>query len=480
MALNAYFYTFAKYPNSTKLPDASTAVQAQIELKAPTTILNPQIKVAGIPAAYVWNYVYISEFSRYYWIINWEYADGLFIGECKVDVLGSYRAAIRASSQYVLRSASASNGYVVDTMYPIVNGYQLFQNSVTLNRHLTFQYWSGYFIIGVISKGNNAASGAVSYYALDFAGFRTLKNAMFNDISWAGISDISTDLTKALVNPFDYIVSCKWCPYTMIRDIFDTAVTQIPIGFWNFTVNAYIMSGNVLPFFANSIDISASAFGSHPQASRGIYLNGGEYTEYNMLLAPYGVIHLPADCARHGIHGNENIDVITGECTLRIWYGDVSDGYVVPAVTVKGQMFSDVQIAQVRNGRSLQDIGTAVGADLIGKAIDTFVSDGAIKSVASGIVGAVHEMNAIVSVKGDNEGYVRFFEFGGFNAVITAKYALIADEDMTHLGRPLCEVRTLSTLSGYCLCADPEIATVGTDGEQREIINFLATGFYLE
>lgn len=480
MALNAYMFTFAKLPNSTKQPDLSAGIQAQIELKAPTNILTPRILIQGLPNPYVWNYMFVSEFSRYYWIENWEYSDGLWVADCKVDVLGSYRTAIRASSQYVLRSASASNGYVTDTMYPIVSGYQLYQYQTSVNRHMTYQYFLGYFIIGVISKGNNAASGAISYYALDFSQFRTLKNAMFNDISWAGISDISTDLTKALVNPFDYVVSCKWCPYVQIADIFDTVVTQIPIGYWNFTCGARIMSSNVLPFFANSFEITASQFGSHPQASRGIYLNAGEYSEYNMIIAPYGIVHLPGDCARHGIHCSESIDVITGESTLRIWYGEIEDGYVVPAVSVKGQMFSDVQIAQVRNGRSLEDIGMAVGADFIGKAIDTYMAGGVIKNVASGIAGAVHEMNATVSVKGDNEGYVRFFEFGGFSPVITAKYALIADEDITHLGRPLCEVRTLSTLSGYCLCADPEIATVGTDGEQQEIINFMATGFYLE
>ena len=55
----------------------------------------------------------------------------------------------------------------------------------------------------------------------------------------------------------------------------------------------------------------------------------------------------------------------------------------------------------------------------------------------------------------------------------------IADDNI-HNGRPLCAKRTISTLSGYIIVQDGDIATSGTSAEDAEVRTYLETGFYYE
>ena len=105
---------------------------------------------------------------------------------------------------------------------------------------------------------------------------------------------------------------------------------------------------------------------------------------------------------------------------------------------------------------------------------------GPIQSATSGVASAIREQNTIVKVGGANGGFARLAQFANFKAVITSIFHRVANEDNSHLGRPLCATRTINTLSGYLICADPEIAITGTESEAAEIIRFLSTGMFYE
>lgn len=82
------------------------------------------------------NYAYIPFLQRYYYITSYSIEIGKQIRfECSVDVLMSYRDAIRACTACVVRSESIGKPtYTVDSQLPIVQGYynitsQLFPNS---------------------------------------------------------------------------------------------------------------------------------------------------------------------------------------------------------------------------------------------------------------------------------------------------------------------------------------------------------------
>lgn len=480
----ALFYSFSKKPNSTKRPAASNVgIPVAIELKAPTDIMNPEITISGatgITNPYQWNYCYIQEFSRYYFISNWTWTPALWTASMHVDVLATYKAEIAVSSQYVLRAASESDGFIEDTEYPKTHVFTGGSTSITTGRNMTFQYAQGTFIVGIISK--DGVFGSVQYYMMTGSAFAVLRQNMFNSISWAGtVSDVSADLLKTLVNPYDYIASVKWfpIPYAFLTSqIAGTVVTTIAFGYWEVTgiSGAYRLANNALPLIQFSWQMTTEQFGTHPQAARGEYLNFSTFSEYTLNLAPYGTIKLPAQLRTVGAACRENIDLITGKSVLKFYIGDLEDNDTrICMLTVETELAVSIQIAQVRSD-ALWNAGSSL-ADAI---VDKFVPDGKIKNLASGITSAAREQSVTIKTGGSNGGFEALSQFGGFNGLLCHVFQHIADEYNAHLGRPLCKIRSISALSGYILCSDADISITGTDAEAEQIINYLNTGFYYE
>ena len=64
---------------------------------------------------------------------------------------------------------------------------------------------------------------------------------------------------------------------------------------------------------------------------------------------------------------------------------------------------------------------------------------------------------------------------------LSAQFLYPANPDMPHKGRPLCQIKQLSTLSGFCLCANADISIMGaTASELTAIKQFMLSGFYIE
>jgi hypothetical protein len=395
-----------------------------------------------------------------------------------VDVLATYKAEIATSSQYVLRAAAAFDTYIEDTEYPKTHTFTIGNETVTTSRNMTYRYSEGTFIVGIISK--DAVYGCIQYYMMDGANFATLRSRLFNDINWAGSgTGVSADLLKTLVNPYDYIVSVKWFPVPLshLRSwVAADAKTQIDVGYWTMeNVTAYAWNNITLPLIQFGWNIPKSAFGTHPQASRGEYLNYSTFSEYTLNIAPYGTIKLPSMLRINGCKCLEDIDLITGKSLLKFFFGTTDNETPICRLTVETEMAVDIQIAQVRSD-ALWNAGSSL-ADFI---VDKFVPDGKIKNLASGITGAAREQTVTVKTGGSNGGFEALSQFGGFNATLCHVFQHVADEYNAHLGRPLCKTRTISSLSGYILCCDGEISITGTDSEAEQIINYLNTGFYYE
>ena len=63
--------------------------------------------------------------------------------------------------------------------------------------------------------------------------------------------------------------------------------------------------------------------------------------------------------------------------------------------------------------------------------------------------------------------------------LLTRQYTVV-DEDLTEIGRPLCQVKKINTLSGYILCKNAECPIDGTREEQEKINAYLNSGFFYE
>ena len=243
-----------------------------VELKDQCSVTDPVLifnfGTTDYPSGF--NYLCIPTFeNRCYWIENWEYFRGLWQASCHVDALASWRADIGASYQYVIRSAADFDGSIVDRLYPTKSSQYL--ETVTKNTPVfnAASFGDGCYIVGIVSGDDTGTGGGVTYYQMSNAEMQQFRATMLGSIDWAGIdaTEISAQLSKALLNPFQYVVSCKWFPFV---PPLGNIVERVKFGWWSFPLVTGIMAGRG---WYETDEITVRPLAQHPQQSRGGYLN---------------------------------------------------------------------------------------------------------------------------------------------------------------------------------------------------------------
>ena len=447
MVIEAYS-GFSKKPNSTKQPLGS-GTQLTVRLKENCSVLNPIFIVHG----YNLSHNYIKWGSRYYFIddiiiLSNEHAEYV----CRTDVLATFKSDIGSSSQFVLRSASNSDPYIQDTLYP-AKASVIVENTLLSNLGFTATTGLGTFILGVLSE--ESSGSAVAYYSVGPGNFPALMQKLF-DPTYLNAADISVDLQKELVNPMQYIVSCYWMPF-----IYDVGTfTTVKFGWWDSGVNAFLLDSSYRIYSTDQ----AFTLPVHPQNARGTYLNDAPYTRHTLNCYTFGSVPLdPAPfTTSHSGHIYIDVDVFTGIGQLYIdCYG--------------ARMFN--QVSQI--GVPIQ-LSQSTG-NIIGSAIATFEAVGS--AVAGNVLGATHGIISAVSnampqvqTQGANGSIVGFIQTPN----IVSEFRQIVDEDNAQLGRPLCQTKTISTLSGYIVCENADLDSAASLPEKDQIVSYMNSGFYYE
>lgn len=496
--MNIILYTgFEKKRNSTKQPTQQTlSVTKTGTLKEPCSVMNPVFKLKRDPVDSVpdlFNYAYIPKFGRYYFVTNVTWNEGFWEFQLAVDVLASYAGDIGQSSHYILRTNSSTTDYdpmITDTMYPATNDITLYQYAIA--SAFVTNINNGIYVVGIISgqDSNHPSSqvGAISYYAMTATEFGALKNALLSEdnletmeiIDSQGqllINDMSKELFKAMYNPYQYIASCMWFPLDKSA-IVSTPVQTIPIGWWD-----YNLSGDLITAQNLSIQEGPTTIHQHPQAAtRGEYLNYAPYTRCNV----YGIFGtIPLDLSFFDRDDDTmillyTIDLITGQCRVRIqsYQSAASPRYFHNVAERDFLCGVPIQLAQI----TTDYMGAAVAAvDATANTIQSALSlniGGVISSAAHGIYNTLNAAMPQMSSSGTNGSFIITNQ--NLNTTFSYQHFNIVDEDITHKGRPLCQIRTINTLSGYILCADGEFNISCLDEERSMISDFLTSGFFWE
>ena len=459
MSFKATFYTFSKKLNSTKQP-TGTGTQYDIVIKSGSSIINPtielQLPIANNPTAL--NYCHIADFGRYYFVHDWVFTNRLWVAQLTADPMASFKTNIGSYSGYILRSASTSNGRVVDNLYPAKA--QNTHDSSTITTPLD----GSCYILGIMGKDSTAnEGGAVRYYRATEAACKALINYMLDDPSIYSVSDISSELLKCLFNPLQYIVSCMWFPITP-----PVSSGDVNFGWWSIPITG--MSPLSALDWGSNFSISVP---KHPKAAtRGQYLNMPPFSSYKLEAGPWGIIPLDnfnlldatnLDC-------NYKVDLMTGSGRLDIKFRDK----VIHESIHTTQIGVPVQLGQnmFNQGALMSTIEHSVSSV---KAAASLNPGGLLTEGLAAIGDAAQLRQSVPSTLGSN-GTKAFNNLFG----ISADFLDIVDEDNTSRGRPLCEVKTISSLSGYILCSDADPDIPGTDTELSQIVSYMNGGFYYE
>ena len=469
--MNVELYKFTKRLNSTAQPTPSAGTSFTCELKDETSFINPILKfrpdhlTSGLFSPSAYNYAYIAYWQRFYYITDWKYINGLWECYLTVDVMASFRSEIGATSSYIIRSNSAHNGNIIDSFYPA-------KSDVTIQKTNVACAWynvapsGGSYILGVINYENGNKIGALNYYALTTAQLSSILNYLFTDNIYnsSSITEMGKGLYKSLFNPFQYIVSCLWFPFS--TSAFGSEQAEVKVGYWSTAVQGIIVSS-----LAEKTFVTAT-LPDHPQLTRGAYLNRAPYTKHTLYIPPFGCIPIDTNFISIGkyLYSAVLVDHITGQATIRVALSPSSSNLNEYNIMCErtGMIGVPIQLAQI-----LTDyVNTLSSAsDVISSAL-SFNLGGVFK----GLLSAVESQMPKVSTSGANGSFIETLQY----PQLISEFLNIVNENQTEFGRPLCDTRTISTLSGYIQCGESDHAFSGTKAENEEINRNLREGFFYE
>lgn len=477
-------FNFAKRDNSTARPALKDGTAFECTLKNNTSVVDPVIilDLDDKTSFTKYNYAYIADFGRYYFVSDMT-ADGLhWIISLVCDVLATYKTDIGNSVMYVLRSAAAYDGRIIDTFYPVMTYHTDVTTEATnpMNDDSssgTPAVGSGMFIIGVVGNAGSTtpnAYGSILYYGMRQSALYRLIDALMDDAIADGVNgfdaaDMTIALQKSIIDPLSFIKSCIWMPVSD-TDVWPSHpnplnAQDVYIFDWHFSLFETYPLKAAPPQVHDTVELTITA---HPQAAtKGSYLNVEPFTRIQLVYPPFGSFELDTAALSNqsAVVCDTFLDLITGVAILKV--KGKESGKVL--VNTKTQVGVDIQLAQITKdylGSLMQ------GASAVGDAWSFDFGGAAANAIGS----AVSAYKPLLSTVGGSGG------FSDLNGKVQLQQTFFyqVDEDNANKGRPLCELRQLSTLSGYQQIMDGDVIIAGTAGEQAAVKAFLEGGYFYE
>lgn len=482
------FYTINKRTNSTALPQGGQ--QYNIDLKDACSMIAPVIKLAvGITNLSAFNYCYLPDFNRYYFIRDWSYDRSLWFATLSEDVLATWRDRIGSSTQYILRSSAVYDGNVIDTLYPTKAGMTYTKNNAP--RIFDDAIGGGTYILSTVSQASGF--GCSTYWALGATAFEKLRKALLSNVDYLDIdaSEISEGLTKALFNPYQYLISCHWCPF-IIDPGGAYSTDSISVGWWWLSLDG--SEGFILDSNTDVYTITSNvSIPKHPQAAqRGNYLNLSPYSTYSLYYPPFGEIEIDpgAIINANTLWIKTVVDAYTGQGYLYVSTDEAGSNVVavrqaqigvqIPLAQISydtidsvGELVSTGVKAIYGAAKGIADNASEIVGLLTGKETD-------VGSVATDVASNIGDAAASNLVKSQYKGGAGSVAVYSTEPYILGQFMQIVDEDNDDRGRPLCQMRQISSIPGYIMVADPDVFLPATQAEIDTVKRYMASGFFFE
>ena len=493
--MNITLYQFSKRLNSTKRPNG-TAKGVSGQLRESCSMLAPEVGFTAFgqtESPHAWNYAYIPDFGRFYFIDNWTWARGMWYASMTVDPLATWRTEIADSTEYIVRAASAVNPNIIDTTYPTLSYARLARQD--LPAIYTDNVQGGTFIFGVQASGYNAF-GSTTTIACKADSFKKLMTKLLSDTDYLDIdpNEISGNLAKALFNPIQYFSFAYWLPFgAAFPDA--AAVESVPVGWWTLDVG-----GKFWVLDANNDSLKYRfnvTIPKHPSAdSKHSYLKAAPYSTYKIYMPGFGVVDVDSSRLYNTsrLYASLAIDLYTGNAVLEL---SAREDYTTAFQTLTGNVAVQIQIGQIASmvnssGGIVQAVagGVVAGAQSffqqaqdITRKIHDWINgannvglDQNATAIANGIQSGAQQATAESVSKGGQGSVVEY----GYKPYLLGKFWDLVGESPEHRGYPVCDNRKIGSLSGFVMCSDSDFSAPATSMEISAIREHLNNGFYFE
>lgn len=480
------FYVFSKKYNSTLRPTSDlTPQEYECVLKSSSSVISPTLELnyglISNPSQY--NYCYIEDYGRYYWITEWTFMKSYWLASLRVDVLATWRPYIGNTDMYVYRSSYEYNPKVPDGAYPTTGESTIrninLENTLLSNIDLS----NGYYIVQIygISEVNDETCRFYVFAAEDFTTFVNKLYANILDDTIFG--NLMVGLRNSVYGISDYVGNVRWSPiepYCENVELHNLKVGTLPLTGLKFRKLKMYSDGSSIRW-AVKVDVQIP---KHPASlTRGDCYNLKPYTEYRLFYLPFGVIQLDPNkmMNRKYLSFHVKVDCVTGLgiFTVKAYNYDLTDP--------NNPLLIDEVVLYYASCNYLVDI------PLLYSKIDTFaISQNATyeainqtyaSKVATADLTSIHAINAFmdlaipdVEVKGNRSGLIEL----GYENMLQCAFYGIADDDNDSKGRPLLKVRKPINIPGYIEGESSNFKAPATESEQVEVRNFIESGFYYE
>lgn len=490
-----YFGSVSKRKNSTLQPTLSSSYDCII--KQPCSIDNPTFVIQDSSFSMAFNY---AKWDNTYYFIDSivSVRNDIWEVSCVIDVLATYKTEILASTQYVCYSSIAGNTWLADTRIPVLKSTTVSKATASMGIFNT----TGFYVLSVVGKTgcetfcvnkstltgliseiqnwqDDGINNIVNNLPSAPSGSSTTEDAL-DTLSGVliGLQEASTRtgfIGNAFSNAPACIRSCIWVPFNLSD--FSGGSHAIWLGNYDTTKAGFELNGS-----PTTGSVSVNIPWHFSDWRRG-------YCEDVYLYLPLvGMVGLSSDSLTHassitvkysatGTDGTVCYQVISGNEIIGSYGGQCSANY---PIGINQQASAGEVVTSVANGAS----------KMVNAAINSSVSPISAAAVAGGVaiegVKAGYEtLNIANSTHLTCIGGIGGGAGVGLDLSITcytvAHDTVVAPADMKDtMGLPTMKAMALSTLTGYCQCANAHVAAPAMGAELDAIDLYLNSGFYIE
>lgn len=445
------FYNFVKKKNSTAIPTGAGS-DTNFVYKDTTDYHNPTLVLQGYDKN--WTYAKIADIYFYISAVHtsrqnvWEIS-------LTIDLLGTYRDQILATSAFVAYSTSKYNNDVPDTRIPVSGDLVQGVSEVTFD---FIDYYNGMYAFTTIGNGQSSYSAfSTTYITSGSPIFNVAQSLLFvEDV------DVIDELNKFFTKPMQAAVGLKWLPVLLESATPDLPGGTIKLGKWDSGQPAWIAGKGTIQGVGNMVI----------PWQYNDWRNLTPYTTVTVYLPFYGAVPFEASML-YGVNQlqyNYSCDYIAGELAITLSFNKGGANFKLFSCNIP--IGVDLPLGQTNTQvtAGLAGLGTAVLGGVTGN----------IPLALGGLGSAfVAGMSRSYSGTGGVSG-------GKSNAQLNSKAYCIVQSNvhtmsaMELLGRPLGTIETLNTLSGYCQTVDVSVRCSAFDDEVAQINATLNSGFYIE
>ena len=481
------FGVFAKRRNSTKVPTTELSDSWTVTLKETTSQDRPTFIVTGNN----FNHNYCEWDNKYYFIEDIESLRNNEIAiHCVLDPLATYKTQILASTQFVSYSSVSGGAYLPDTRIPILKDATVSRATTTMNFLFTD---GGFYVLTAVGKdGCHTYCADITNLKALINDLSTWKDDIFNDFMLniqppatveAGLENLYTIVARsgAIGNAYrdapSCIRSCIWVPF--FASFFTDTSTRLYLGQYDTGLNLFTCKSTPVTRTA-TVTIPWQSSGWQRAICEDVYL----------YLPLVGMVSVPSD-------------EIVKESSISItWSATATDGCIAYQVKAGFQIIgtygancsvnypigisqqaSTGEIVQTAFAGTQRTVSAGISAASSINPIG--IAGGVVEAGMSAIDAAYQTANVAATYHNSCIGGIGGGAGTGLSLDCTCFTVyhppVIAPANMKDtMGLPTMKPMALSTLTGFCQCANAHVEAPATAGELNAIDAMLNSGIYIE